>query len=255
MNFVINPKFKKDEKAILNIVDNFSTLGKKFDQRERNQIRLIDFNGKTINVKSFKKPNLINKIIYRYFRKSKARRSFEHANILLQNQIGTPEPIAFVEKFDSFGLTQSYYISQHLDYDLTYREISQDFSYPDSENILKQFTNFCYKLHQKGIEFLDHSPGNTLIKKISEKQYNFYLVDLNRMQFHKKINFKTRMKNLSRLTPKKEIVTLISSQYANISGESFEAVFQYLWYYTHVFQKKFYRKKRFKKRFLFWRKF
>jgi len=254
MNFVINPKFKKDERAILAIVANFSTLGKKFDQRERNQIRLIDLNGEIINVKSFKKPNFINKIIYRYFRKSKAKRSFEHANILLQNQIGTPEPIAFVEKFDFFGLTESYYLSRHLNYDLTFREISQDFSYPDSENILKQFTQFCYKLHQKGIEFLDHSPGNTLIEKTDEKQYKFYLVDLNRMRFHKKMNFKTRIKNLSHLTPKQEIVRFMSREYAIVSGESFEIIFEYLWHYTASFQKKFYQKKRLKKLFLFWRK-
>jgi len=254
MNFVINPKFQKNEQAVLNIVNNFSILGKKFDQRERNQIRLIDFNGETINVKSFKKPNFINKIVYRHFRKSKAKRSFQHANILLQNQIGTPEPIAFVEKFDFFGLTESYYLSQHLNYDLTFREISQNFSYTDSENILKQFTHFCYKLHQKGIEFLDHSPGNTLIKKLTEKQYNFYLVDLNRMRFRKKMNFKTRIKNLSRLTPKKEIVQFISREYATISSESFETIFKYLWYCTATFQKKFYRKKRLKKLFLFWRK-
>jgi len=254
MNFVINPKFKKDEQAIIKIVDNFSTLGKKFDQRDRNQIRLIELNGEIINVKSFKKPNFINKIVYRYFRKSKAKRSFEHANILLQNQIGTPKPIAFIEKFDFFGLTQSYYLSQHLNYDLTFREVSQDFSYPDSENILKQFTQFCYKLHQTGIDFLDHSPGNTLIKKINQRLYNFYLVDLNRMRFHKKMNFKTRIKNLSRLTPKKEIVHFISSQYATISGENFDTIFEYLWNQTASFQKKFYRKKRLKRRFLFWQK-
>jgi len=243
MNFVINPKFKKDERAILAIVANFSTLGKKFDQRERNQIRLIDLNGEIINVKSFKKPNFINKIIYKYLRKSKAKRSFEHANILLQNQIGTPEPIAFVEKFDFFGLTESYYLSSHLNYDLTFREISQDFSYPDSENILQQFTQFCYKLHQKGIEFLDHSPGNTLIEKTNEKQYKFYLVDLNRMRFHKKMDFNTRIKNISRLTPKQEIVRFMSREYAIVSGENFEAIFTCLWRYTTTFQKKFYRKK------------
>jgi len=254
MNFVISPRFKKEKQTILDIVDNFSTLGKKFDERERNQIRLIDFNGTTVNVKSFKKPNFINKIIYRYLRKSKARRSFEHANILLQNQIKTPEPIAFIEKFDFFGLTESYYLSQHLNYQLTYREISQDFSYPDTENILQQFTQFCYKLHQKGIEFLDHSPGNTLIEKKNENQYNFYLVDLNRMRFHKKMDFKTRIKNLSRLTPKEDITRFMSQEYARISGENFETIFACLWRYTTTFQKRFYRKKHLKKMFLFWRK-
>lgn len=246
---MIFPKEKVDF-----LIKNFDNSGRFFDDRKRNQIKLFDFEGKTINIKSFKKPNFINKIIYRYFRKSKARRSFEYANILLEKGIGTPQPITFVENYDFIGLTNSYYVSEHLDYDLTYREISQDFSYLDSENIMRQFVRFCYKLHQNGIEFLDHSPGNTLIKKISETEYNFYLVDLNRMRFHEKMDFETRMKNLSRLTPKKEIVRFMSEEYAKESGEDFDVVFERMWYYTDTFQQKFHRKKRLKKKIKFWKK-
>jgi hypothetical protein len=36
-------------------------------------------------------------------------------------------------------------------------------------------------MHEASINFLDHSPGNTLIVKKSEGKYDFYLVDLNRM--------------------------------------------------------------------------
>lgn len=253
MNFIITPKFKNAEKNIQYILDNFSVSGKNFDDRQRNQIKLFDFEGKTINVKSFKKPNFINKIAYKFFRKSKARRSFEYANILLEKGIGTPQPIAFQENYDFIGLTSSYYVSEHLDVDLTYREISQDFTYPDTENILKQFVAFCYKLHQNGIEFLDHSPGNTLIKKTSENQYDFFLVDLNRMRFHEKMDFETRMKNLSRLTPQKEIVAYMAKEYAQISGENQDKVFERMWFYTDTFQNKFHRKKRLKKKLKFWK--
>ena len=236
------------------LIKNFDSSGVLFDDRQRNQIKLFDFEGKTINVKSFKKPNFINKIAYKFFRKSEARRSFEYANILLEKGIGTPQPIAFQENYDFLGLTSSFYVSEHLEVDLTYREISQDFSYPDTEKILKQFVGFCYKLHQNGIEFLDHSPGNTLIKKVSNNQYEFFLVDLNRMRFHEKIDFETRMKNLSRLTPKKEIIEFMSKEYAMISGEDFNKVFDRMWYYTDLFQQKFHRKKRLKKKLKFWKK-
>lgn len=235
------------------VIKNFDSSGVLFDDRQRNQIKLFDFEGKTINVKSFKKPNFINKIAYKFFRKSKARRSFEYANILLEKGIGTPQPIAFQENYDFIGLTSSYYVSEHLDVDLTYREISQDFTYPDTENILKQFVAFCYKLHQNGIEFLDHSPGNTLIKKTSENQYDFFLVDLNRMRFHEKMDFETRMKNLSRLTPQKEIVAYMAKEYAQISGENQDKVFERMWFYTDTFQNKFHRKKRLKKKLKFWK--
>lgn len=255
MNFIIHPNFKNDEKSIKHLLEHFSVSGKKFDERARNQIKLFDFNGKTINVKSFKKPNFINKIIYRFFRKSKAKRSFEFANLLLSKNIGTPEPIAYLENYDAIGLTESYYVSEHLHYDLTYREISQDFSYPDAENILRQFTRFCYRLHEAGIEFKDHSPGNTLIKKVSENTYEFYLVDLNRMDFHEHLSFEQRMHNLRRLTPKKEIISVMANEYAQLyTQKSEEETLELLWKNTSEFQEKFHRKQRMKKRIKFWKK-
>lgn len=253
MNLTVDPKFKKNESTIKNILDNFSTSGKIFDDRKRNQIRLFEFEGKTINIKSFKIPNLINKIVYRFFRKSKARRSFEFANKLLENGIGTPQPFAFLENYDWIGLKDSYYVSEHLNCDLTYRELVEIPDYPYRDKILRQFTQFSYQLHQKGIEFKDHSPGNTLIKKAENGEYEFFLVDLNRMEFHDTMDFNLRMKNLCRLTPHKEMVEIMSNEYAKISGESERLIFETLWKYTADFQYKYYRKKRLKKKFLFWK--
>ncbi|WP_338410815.1 lipopolysaccharide kinase InaA family protein, partial [uncultured Flavobacterium sp.] len=207
----------------------------------------------TLNIKSFKEPHFFNKIIYNNFRKSKAKRSFEYATYLLKNNIGTPQPIAFFEKKSLLGLKDSYYVSEHLDCNLTYRELVQT-NYPDTENILRQFIQFTFLMHQKGIEFLDHSPGNTLIVKTINQKYNFYLVDLNRMKFHKQMNFKTRMKNLSKLTPKKDMVLIMSSEYAKLSGIDEEQVFTAMWKLTQDFQYRFYRKKRLKKSLKFWKK-
>lgn len=223
-------------------------------QKGRNVIvRHILSNGEEIVIKSFKIPNFINKIIYRFFRKSKAKRSFEYATILLNKGIGTPKPIVFFECFDIVGLNESYYVSEHIKADLTYRELVQT-DYPDGENILRQFTRFSYEMHQKGVEFLDHSPGNTLIKDNKDNTYSFYLVDLNRMKFHESIDFHTRMKNLSHLTPQKEMIAIMSNEYAKLSGESEDLIFENLWKFTSEFQFRYHRKKRIKKKLKFWKK-
>jgi hypothetical protein len=242
-----------NKEEILLLFQNFKSSGKLFGDGKRNVIKLYELDGITINIKSFKVPNLINKIAYKFFRKSKARRSFEYANILLEKGIGTPQPIAFLENHNWIGLKDSYYASEHLQCDLTFRELVEIPDYPDHESILRQFTRFSYDLHQKGIEFKDHSPGNTLIKKTADGNYEFFLVDLNRMNFHEVMTFELRMKNLSRLTPVKEMVVVMSNEYAKLSGESEELIFESLWAKTSKFQEKFYRKKRLKKRFLFWR--
>ena len=104
--------------------------------------------------------------------------------------------------------------------------------------ILKQFTHFTFNLHEKGIEFLDHSPGNTLVKKQQDGNYEFYLVDLNRMNFHTTMSFKTRMKNLSRITPSEAWVRIISSEYSKLYGKNEEEVFYLMWKYNLKFQNK-----------------
>lgn len=245
--------FLNKSKEIENIISKFSNSGIVFIEGKRNVIKLFEIEGMTMNIKSFKIPNLINKITYRYFRKSKARRSFEYATYLLENGVGTPQPIAYFENYNWLGLKDSYYVCEHLKCDLTFRELLEMADYPDHENILRQFTRFSYRLHQKGIEFKDHSPGNTLIKKNTGEVYDFYLVDLNRMNFHEKMSFELRMKNLCRLTPVKEMVKVMSNEYAKISGESENLIFETLWRYTADFQEQFYRKKRLKKRFMFWK--
>lgn len=253
MKYILSPSFKSVENKVLLFISEFKTTGELFGDGKRNVIKLFKLEGMTMNVKSFKIPNLINKIAYRYFRKSKARRSYEYATFLLENGFGTPQPIAYLENHDWIGLKDSYYISEHFQCDITFRQLLELPDYPDHENILRQFTRFSYSLHQKGIEFKDHSPGNTLIKKNAEGKYDFFLVDLNRMDFHQKMSFELRMKNLCRLTPIKEMVVVMSNEYAKLSGESEKLVFETLWKYTADFQEKFYRKKRLKKKLKFWK--
>lgn len=245
---------EKQYSDILAIINSFQNSGELFGNGDRNKIKLFDLNGKTINIKSFKIPNIINKVAYKYFRKSKAKRSFEYATILLEKGIGTPEPIAYYENFNFLGLKDSYYVSEHLVTELTYRELVEIPDYPDHDNILRQFTKFTFDLHQKGVEFLDHSPGNTLIKKVTENKYEFFLVDLNRMNFHETMSFEQRMNNFRRLTPRKDMIAVMSNEYAKFYTDKSETeIFETMWHATTYFQEEFAKKKRLKKKLKFWK--
>ncbi len=251
MKSLFHADYQRSKPAITEIINNFSTTGEVFVKGKRNTIKLVPFDAVTLNIKAFKIPNMVNAVVYRFLRKSKARRSFEYATFLLQNGIGTPRPVAYFENFTAWGLDDSYYISEHLDSDLLFRDLTLDLNYPDHENILRQFTRFSYALHQKGIEFKDHSPGNTLIKKVGEGQYEFFLVDLNRMDFHKYMSVELRMKNLSRLTSNKEMLAIIGNEYAKASGQPEAHITATLVRLTESFHRRFYRKKRIKNKLLF----
>lgn len=248
----LNEMYKQHKTFLDDIIINFDTKGQDFGNQDRNSLKLFKLDDTTINVKSFRIPNVVNQIAYRFFRKSKAQRSFEYGNRLLSLGIGTPQPVAYYEFKSGLLFKKSYYISEQLNCDLTYRELTTDFDYPNHETILRAFTRFTYSLHQKNVHFLDHSPGNTLIKQV-ENEYKFFLVDLNRMEF-KPMDFETRIKNFSKLTLHKSMVEVMSDEYAKCSGEDYNRIFNLMWTSTEDFQNRYHRRRRLKKKILFWRK-
>lgn len=251
MKKVIHKKFKDNSVFFDDIIINFDSKGENFGNQDRNSLKLFQLDNKTINVKSFRVPNLVNQIAYRFLRKSKAQRSFEYANRLISLNVGTPQAIAYYEFKTSFLFKKSYYISEQIDCDYTYRELTTDFNIPNYGSVLRAFTKFTFDLHEKGIHFLDHSPGNTLIKK-SGNGYDFYLVDLNRMEF-KTLDFETRIKNFSKLTIHKSMVEVMSDEYAKCSGKDYSTIFNLMWKETEAFQEKYHRKRRLKKKLKFWK--
>lgn len=251
MKMVFHKSYESQKEALIGFVENFDFTGTQLGKANRNTIKLFQLDQGTVNIKSFKVPNIFNQIAYKFLRKSKAQRSFEYANKLLSEGIGTPQPIAYFEFATPLLFKRSFYISEHLECDLTYRELTTNFDYPDYEEMLRAFTRFTFRLHEKNILFLDHSPGNTLIKK-ANGHYEFYLVDLNRMKF-KTLDFETRIKNFSRLTIHKSMVEIMSDEYAKLCNEDLKKVFDLMWKSTEAFQHKYNRKKELKKKLKFWK--
>ena len=252
MHKVINSTYQKNTQALDSIILNFNNEGEAYGNQDRNSLRLFQLEGKTLNVKSFRSPNIVNKFVYKYFRKSKAQRSFEYANKLIKMNIGTPDPVAFYEVNSSLVFGNSYYISVHLNYDITFRELVFDFNIPNHEAILRAFTRFTFELHEKEINFLDHSPGNTLIQ-YNNGDYLFYLVDLNRMKFEP-MSIEKRIKNFAKLSSSKRIVEVMSSEYAKCIEVDYNYVFDLMWRETESFQESFHKRARLKKRVKFWKK-
>ena len=98
------------------------------------------------------------------------------------------------------------------------------------EKIIRQFARFSFNLHENGVEFEDYSPGNVLIKDKSGN-YEFYLVDLNRMKFNVKLNLNRRMKNVSRMMENEKIAKIFADEYAKCYKQREETVFRFLRYY------------------------
>ncbi len=182
--------------------------------KARNEIKVISYNNAFVVAKSFKIPNIFNKIVYTFFRDSKAKKSYDNSIRIMDF---VPEPVGYIE-FEKFGfIYDSYFVSEKFEYDFTIREPLLEKTFEDKENIFNQFAEFTYKLHQNDIVHLDYSPGNILIKKDADN-YIFKIVDINRMQF-KKLSLEERLQSFDKLWAKDEDMKIIACKYAKLINE------------------------------------
>lgn len=241
-----HPKYKSKKLQILGFVAHFNENEGNILKQERNVIKTFELEEKKINIKSFKEPNVFNSIVYKFIRKSKAKRSFEYAVKLLEADILTPFPIAYIEEFSALGLKNSYYVSEHIDYDFDFRDLVHQPTFPDRVNILQQFTEFTFKLHENEVNFYDHSPGNTLIVSSTGSntidKYQFYLIDLNRMSFQK-MDFDKRMRNFRRLWLSKSMIKIMADTYAKLYHKDVFETYERMLKHSRDFQRKINSKK------------
>lgn len=236
------PEYSDEKTSLLQLTDNFHDEGELIVKGSRNIIKSNTFQGQQVNIKYFKKPGAFNAVVYNFFRESKAKRSFDYAVRLLKAGIRTPKPIAYIEEKTAFTLQSSYYICAQINYDFTFRELIHDPLWKDRDLILEQFTEFTFRMHENRINFLDHSPGNTLIVKRGEGQYDFYLIDLNRMTFED-LSMAQRMDNFKKLWLSKTMVKIIARKYAVLSGEDPEQLQRILLEKTIAFKRRITKKK------------
>jgi len=238
IKYVLNKRSEDIKEFLLNI-KSYLQANKNTIHKARNEIKVINHQNIDLVVKSFKIPNILNRVIYTFICNTKAKKSYEYS---LKIEDFTPKPIGYIEFYENFLLKSSYFVSEKFDYDFTIREVLLEENFPQKEQICKSFALFTYFLHEKGIYHLDYSPGNILIKK-QNGEFIFKIVDINRMKFIS-LDINLRMKNFSKLWAKDEDLKIIVKEYAKIANkDEKELIFKAL-----AFSKQHKRKINFKKR-------
>jgi tRNA A-37 threonylcarbamoyl transferase component Bud32 len=214
MRLVVHPNYQELEPLLLRLPELFER-GKVL-YKSRNELRIVEVPGYTLNVKRYRVPILLNRIAYSFFRSSKANRAYEFALKLQQNGFGTPDPIAYLE-YQSCGLLrQSYFVSKHIADFRMMREFADGSDIAGREDILEALGVFIAQLHEAGILHLDLSVGNILFQK-EGNDVRFWLVDLNRMRFCK-IDQELGCKNFERLRGNQEFFRALATAYARERG-------------------------------------
>lgn len=250
MKIVINPKYKKLESFIHSLPATFDEEGE-IVQDARNRIKKLSIQGYNLNIKRFRKPIFINRIIYSFFRKPKAYKAYYNALRVIEKGLSTPAPIAYIEEYKNGLISYSYFISIQLeDVEEIRNFYFSKLETSEEEDFLKAFAIYSAEMHNKGVLHKDYSPGNVLYSKQEDNTYSFSIVDINRMKFMD-IDIHNGCKNFARLFENDCVYEFIAPFYAQQREYDTEQCKKFLVEEKMKFHAGKYRKKRLKNLFKF----
>ncbi|MDR3060572.1 MAG: tyrosine protein kinase [Dysgonamonadaceae bacterium] len=212
MKITIRSEYEFLRNFIERIPVDFSKKGESI-YKARNELKLFSIEGVDLIVKSFKKPHFINKIMYSFFRSSKAERSYENALKIEEKGFNTPAPVAYIELYKKGMISGSYYVSLNCTFSRSFREFDlRPGTFNKKTDILLAFADFTAEIHEAGIYHQDYSNGNILFRKTNEN-IEFSLIDINRM-FFGQVTEKMGGLAFSRLCAGEEMLKIIAQRYA-----------------------------------------
>lgn len=208
--YKLNDNYNKFSEFLFNIKEYFNT-NEQTIHKARNELKIIQYENMDTVVKSFKVPNLLRRVYYTFFRDTKAKKSYEYS---LKIKEFTPNPIGYIEFYESSLLNESYFISEKFEYDFTIREPLLEENFENKDEVFKAFARFTFDLHENEILHKDYSPGNILIKN-DKNGFILKVVDINRMEF-RPLSLDERLLNFSKLWAKDEYLEVMIKEYATL---------------------------------------
>lgn len=182
----------------------------------RNKLKEFEIQSRKLIVKSYQLPHLINRVVYNSFRASKARRSYQYAQMLRKAGIGSPAPVGFYSTGTWLLFGRSYFVSLKSECPYTYRNLLEETFTGDKEKVLRAIARTTAALHENGFLHKDYSGGNILFRE-TDKGIEVEIIDLNRMRFGK-VDIETGCKNFERLPGTHEMFVILADEYAKVRG-------------------------------------
>ena len=213
MKIIINPRYNYLAEFINNLPYT-EPVPEIVYQNRRNYVYKVNIKDTSLVVKKYKRPTLVNCVIYTWFRTGKAERSYEYAFKLKDMGLDTAEPVAYIIQKKLGFLHTCYYISEYLPHSLLGDCVEYDRN--TLLNIVYDLAEYTYNLHKDGVYHYDYSLGNIMFHKEGDK-YRFTVLDINRVVFGYKRDRK-RIKGLKRLGLPLPLFGVFIERYTQLAG-------------------------------------
>ena len=220
---VLHPDFQALEEWMRSIPLRFQNGEGTVIYKGRNELRLFTQQGYRLVVKAFRRPNIINRFVYGIFRPSKAKRAYEHANLLMEAGIGTPRAVGYLNLRKCMLFDQSYLVTLEAQCTHVYHELF-DHAFDYEEEVLREIGRVTARLHEHGYAHKDYGRGNILFEQ-TPQGIRLEIVDLNRMDIGP-LDIKAGCKNLERLPATPQMHRWIAEEYAKARGFDVEECYR-----------------------------
>jgi len=132
-------------------------------------------------------------------RRSRAMKNWIAANGLLVRQIPTPLPLAVVEHRWGPFVLESFYLCRWISEASELNDYIKTMPPGCKQQFIVSLARLIRKLHELGVYHADLKSNNILVMDKGAGQWEFHLIDLDRVSFTKKLTFNQRANNLAQI--------------------------------------------------------
>ena len=181
---------------------------------QRNQIRRFTDLGQVFVVKRYKPVNALQRVVYTFFRKTKAARAYLFAQEFRRRGIDTPREVAYIETGGGRLFLTGYFVSLEApgtETHLLLREV-KDFSHELADAVARQILT----MHSHGVLHGDLNLSNFLCTE-EDGQYHFTMIDINRSHFTDGMpDDEACLQNMVRTTHRRDLYEYLVRSYARL---------------------------------------
>lgn len=204
------------------------------DGRNRLVLYTDKISGRRYVVKSFKRPNIAQRVAYTWFTPSKARRAYEYAAKLRERGISTPKETACIEVYEHGMLSRCYFVCEECAWPSLASLWLPDKPFETEQ--IEALAAILVKMHKAGVLHGDTNIGNFLYDAETKAMTT---VDVNRTKFlNREASRKECLENMVRLTHRYDVMGKTGEHYAVQRGWNDRETVEYLLRRMHEFEQK-----------------
>lgn len=210
-----NPDYTGIEDDIRHILSHYDEEGELIFSG-RNTLKVFTCSGIEIVVKRFGRLTLFRRLIYSTISHSKARRAYDNGLKFIALGFDTPTPVAYAEFYKRRLLSDSYFISLRSSDRALFHDLVEAKRFDSA--LADEVASLMSQLHSAGAVHGDPNLNNILYSRDSDGSVRLTLIDTNRSYFRKHLTIKRKLKNLMRVTHRRDLMRHIAGRYAELQG-------------------------------------